>query len=227
MVGGTHMETEKQLLGALLDMTAEQQQATAVALSKLERQAQALDAVIQRAHQAAGEMEQAARKAAPTLQQAVKEGVDQSFAKHLGDAAHAATKALETASRPLLGKVERVTQAAEELDERLNGILRKLGWKWAMVAGGCTVAGIVALSVLGWGAIWWQRNEIARLNEDIVQLKQQAAELEKRKARIKLTECDGRLCAYAASDQGGNYRINWPAPWYANDGSPLVILRGY
>ena len=53
------METEKQLLGALLDMTAEQQQATAVALSKLERQAQALDAVIQRAHQAAGEMEQA------------------------------------------------------------------------------------------------------------------------------------------------------------------------
>ncbi len=69
------METEKQLLGALLDLTAEQQQATAVALSKLERQAQALDAVIQRAHRAAGEMEQAARKAAPTLQQAVKEGV--------------------------------------------------------------------------------------------------------------------------------------------------------
>jgi len=101
----------------------------------------------------------------------------------------------------------------------LNGILRKLGWKWAMVAGGCTVAGIVALSVLGWGAIWWQRNEIARLNEDIVQLKQQAAELEKRKARIKLTECDGRLCAYAASDQGRNYKSNWPAPWYAKEDS--------
>ena len=221
------METEKQLLGALLDMTAEQQQATAVALSKLERQAQALDAVIQRAHRAAGEMEQAAHRAMPTLQQAVKAGVDQSLARNLSDAAHAATKALETASRPLLGKVTQVTQAAEKLEERLNGILRTLGWKWAMVAGGCTVAGIVALSVLGWGAIWWQRNEIARLNEDIVQLKQQAAELEKRKARIKLTECDGRLCAYAASDQGGNYRINWPAPWYANDGSPLVILRGY
>ncbi len=221
------METEKQLLGALLDMTAEQQQAAAAVLSKLERQTQALDAVIQRAHQAAGEMEQVARKAAPTLQQVVKEGVDQSLAKNLGDASHAATKALETASRPLLGKVERVTQAAEKLDERLNGILRKLGLKWAMVAGGCTVAGIVALSLLGWGAIWWQRNEIVRLNEDIAQLKQQAAELEKRKARIKLTECDGRLCAYAASDQGGNYRINWPAPWYANDGSPLVILKGY
>lgn len=221
------METEKQLLGALLDMTAEQQQATAVALSKLERQAQALDAVIQRAHQAAGEMEQAARKAAPTLQQVVKAGVDESLARHLSDATHTATQALETASRPLLGKVARVTQAAEKLDERLSGILKKLGWKWAMVAGGCTVAGIVALSVLGWGAIWWQRNEIARLRADIAQLQQQAAELEKRKARIKLTECDGRLCAYAASDQGGNYRINWPAPRYANDGSPLVILRGY
>lgn len=187
------METEKQLLGALLDLTAEQQQVAAVALSKLERQAQALDAVIQRAHRAAGEMEQAARKATPTLQQVVKEGVDQSLAKHLGDAAHAATKALETASRPLLGKVTQVTQAAEKLEERLNGILRKLGWKWAVVAGGCTVAGIVALSVLGWGAIWWQRNEIARLNADIAQLQQQAAELEKRKARIKLAECDGRL----------------------------------
>lgn len=109
------METEKQLLGALLDMTAEQQQAVAAVLSKLERQAQALDAVIQRAHRAADEMEQAARKAAPTLQQTVKEGVDQSLAKHLGDAAHAATKALETASRPLLGKVERVTHTKSYL----------------------------------------------------------------------------------------------------------------
>ncbi len=220
------METEKQLLGALLDMTAEQQQAAAAVLSKLERQAQALDAVIQRAHRAAGEMEQAARKAAPTLQQAMKEGVDQSLAKNLGDAAHAATKALETASRPLLGKVARVTQAAEKLDERLNGILKKLGWKWVMVAGGCTAAGIVVLSLLGWGAIWWQRNEITRLNADIAQFQQQVAELEKRKARIKLTECDGRLCVYVASDQGG-YHKNWQAPWYTNDGSPLVILRGY
>ncbi len=48
MVGGMRMETEKQLLGALLDMMAEQQQTAAAVLSKLERQAQALDAVIQR-----------------------------------------------------------------------------------------------------------------------------------------------------------------------------------
>jgi hypothetical protein len=220
------METEKQLLGALLDLTAEQQQAAAAVLSKLERQAQAFDAVIQKAQRAAGEMEQAARKAAPTLQQVVKDGVDQSLARNLGDASHTAAKALETASRPLLEKVMRVTQAAEKLEERLNGILRKLGWKWVMTAGGCTAIGIVTLSVLGWGAIWWQRNEITRLNEDIAQLKQQAAELEKRKARIKLEDCDGRLCAHAASDQGG-YHKNWQAPWYAKDGSPLVILKGY
>lgn len=222
------METEKQLLGALLDLTAEQQQAAAAVLTKLERQTQAFDAVIQKAQRAAGEMEQTARKAAPTLQQVVREGVDQFLSNHLGDASRTATKALETASRPLLEKMTRVTQAAEKLDERLSGILKKLGWKWAMVAGGCTVAGILALSLLGWGAIWWQRNEIARLNADIAQLQRQVAELEKRKARIKLTECDGRLCVYAASDQGGNYKSNWQAPWYAKeDGSPLVILKGY
>ena len=220
------METEKQLLGALLDLTAEQQQAAAAVLSKLERQAQAFDAVIQRAQRAAGEMEQAARKAAPILQQVVRDGVDQSLAKNLGDASHTATKALETASRPLLEKVTRVTQAAEKLEERLNGILRKLGWKWVMTAGGCTAVGIVALSVLGWGTIGWQRNEITRLNEDIAQLKQQAAELEKRKARIKLEDCDGRLCVYAASDQG-RYNKDWRPPWQAKDGSPLVILKGY
>lgn len=220
------METEKQLLGALLDITAEQQQAAAAVLSKLERQAQALDTVIQKAQRAAGEIEQVARKAAPTLQQVVREGVDQSLLSHLGDASRTATKALETASRPLLEKVTRVTQAAEKLEGRLNGILQKLGWKWVMTAGGCTAIGIVALSLLGWGSIWWQRNEITRLNEDIAQLKQQAAELEKRKARIKLEECDGRLCVHAASDQGG-YNKDWRAPWYAKDGSPLVILRGY
>lgn len=46
------METEKQLLGALLDLTAEQQQAAAAVLSKLERQAQAFDTVIQRSWRA-------------------------------------------------------------------------------------------------------------------------------------------------------------------------------
>lgn len=95
-----------------------------------------------------------------------------------------------------------------------------------MTAGGCTAIGIVALSLLGWGTIGWQRNEIMRLNEDIAQLKQQAAELEKRKARIKLEECDGRLCVHAASDQGG-YNKDWQPPWRTKDGSPLVILRGY
>jgi hypothetical protein len=220
------METEKQLLGALLDITAEQQQAAAAVLSKLERQAQAFDAVIQKAQRAAGEMEQAARKAVPTLQQVVREGVDQSLSSHLGDASRTATKALETASRPLLEKVTRVTQAAETLEERLNGVLCQLGWKWVMTAGGCTAVGIVALSLLGWGSIWWQRGEITRLNQDLAQLRQQADELEKRKARIKLAECDGRLCAHAASDQGG-YNKNWQAPWYAKDGSPLVILKGY
>ena len=144
----------------------------------------------------------------------------------MGDASHTATKALETASRPLLEKVTRVTQVAERLEERLNGILRRLSWKWVMMAGGCTAIGIVALSLLGWGTIWWQRNEIARLNEDIAQLKQQAAELEKRNARIKLEKCDGRLCVYAASVQGG-YNKDWRPPWQAKDGSPLVILKGY
>lgn len=220
------METEKQLLGALLDLTAEQQQAAAAVLTKLERQAQVFDTVIQKAQRAAGEMEQAARKAVPTLQQVVREGVDQSLSNHLGDASRTATKALETASRPLLEKVTRVTQAAEKLEERLNGILRQLGWKWVMTAGGCTAVGIVALSLLGWGTIWWQRDEITRLNQDIAQLQQQAAELEKRKARIKLAECDGRLCVHAASDQGG-YNKDWQPPWRAKDGSPLVILKGY
>ena len=148
------------------------------------------------------------------------------MARNLGDASHTTTKVLETASRPLLEKVTRVTQAAEKLEERLNGILRKLGWKWAMTAGGCTAIGIVALSLLGWGSISWQRNEIARLKEDIAQLKQQAAELEKRKPRIKLEDCDGRLCVYAATDQGG-YNKEWRPPWTAKDGSPLVILKGY
>jgi len=40
----------------------------------------------------------------------------------------------------------------------------------AALAGGCTTAGILALSLLGWGAIWWQRHEIARFNADIALL---------------------------------------------------------
>jgi hypothetical protein len=44
--------------------------------------------------------------------------------------------------------------------------------------------------------------------------------------KIELTDCGGRLCAYASTNQGENHK-DWKAPWKGKNGLPVLILRGY
>jgi hypothetical protein len=72
----------------------------------------------------------------------------------------------------------------------------------------------------------WQSAELERLNAEIAQRKARLEELNRRGGKIEFEDCDGRLCAYASTNQGKNYK-DWQAPWTGKDGLPLVILRGY
>jgi hypothetical protein len=72
----------------------------------------------------------------------------------------------------------------------------------------------------------WRSAELERLNTEIAQSEARLEELNRRGGKIELTDCGGRLCAYASTNQGENYK-DWKAPWSGREGLPLVILRGY
>jgi hypothetical protein len=102
-----------------------------------------------------------------------------------------------------------------------------------LLAFSAAAGGIVAVLLVGWLSIGWQRGQIDALSEqktalesDIAELQANVAALNKKGGRIKLSECGGRLCIEASTNQGKDM-ADWHGPWKSAQGVPLVIPRGY
>ena len=221
---------QQQLLATLIQLSDEQQHRIAELLNRLERQTQTLTRASQQVEQAASALDRNGQKTALHLQAAVREGVETALHATLATVSQRAGRAFEDAGRPLLHTLAGVTKAAEETEERLQRAVKTFRWKWGAIAGGAALAAVVAV-ILG---VWlmaslmvsWRSAELEQLNAEIAQRQARLEELDRRGGKIELTDCGGRLCAYAASDQGG-YNKDWRPPWKAKDGSPLVILKEY
>jgi hypothetical protein len=221
---------QQQLLATLIQLSDEQQHRIADLLTQLEGQAQTLTRASQQAAQAANALDRGGQKTALTLQAAVREGVETALHATLTTVSQRAERAFEEAGRPLLHTLAGVTKAAEETEERLQRAVKTFRWKWGAIAGGAALAAVVTIILGVWlmatFMVSWQSAELERLNAEIAQRKARLEELDRRGGKIELTDCDGRLCAYASTNQGENYK-DWKAPWSGRDNLPLVILRGY
>ena len=221
---------QQQLLATLIQLSDEQQHRIAELLSRLEGQAQTLTRASQQAEHAANALDRNGQKTALALQAAVREGVETALQATLTTVSQHAEQAFEEAGRPLLHTLAGVTKAAEETEDRLQRAVKTFQWKWGVIAGGTALAAVVAVILGVWLTasmlVSWQSAELERLNAEIAQSEARLKELTKRGGKIELTDCGGRLCAYASTNQGENYK-DWQAPWTGKDGLPLVILRGY
>jgi hypothetical protein len=220
----------QQLLATLIQLSDEQQNRIAELLNRLEQQTQKLTHASQQAAQAANALDRSGQKTALTLQAAVQEGVETALHATLTTLSQRAERAFEDAGQPLLHTLAGVTKAAEEIENRLQRTVKTFRWQWGLVAGGAALAAVVAIILGVWLTasmlVSWQSAELERLNAEIAQSEARLKELDKRGGKIELTDCGGRLCAYASTNQGENYK-DWKAPWAGKDGLPLVILRGY
>ena len=220
----------QQLLATLIQLSDEQQHRITELLSRLEGQAQTLARASQQAAQAANALDRSGQKTALTLQAAVREGVETALHATLTTVSQRAERAFEDAGRPLLHTLAGVTKAAEETEERLRRAVQTFRWKWGAIAGGAALATVVAVTLGVWLAVStlvsWRSAELEQLNAEIAQRKARLEELDRRGGKIELTDCGGRLCAYASTNQGKGYK-DWKAPWSGRDDLPLVILRGY
>ena len=220
----------QQLLATLIQLSDEQQSRIAELLDRLEGQAQTLARVSQQAAQAANALDRGGQKTALHLQAAVRESVETALHATLTTVSQRAGRAFEDAGRPLLHSLAGITKAAEETEERLQRAVKTFRWKWGAIAGGAALAAVVAVILGVWLTasllVSWRSAELEQINAEIAQRKARLEELDRRGGKIELTDCGGRLCAYASTNQGENYK-DWKAPWSGREGLPLVILRGY
>lgn len=221
---------QQQLLATLIQLSDEQQHRIAELLNRLEGQAQTLTRASQQAEHAASALDRSGQKTALHLQAAVREGVETALQATLTTVSQRAERAFEDAGQPLLHTLAEVTKSADAIEHRLQRTVKTFRWKWGAIAGGTALAAVLILIFGMWLAVStlvsWRSAELEQLNAEIAQGKARLEALNRRGGKIELTDCDGRLCVYAASNQGG-YNKEWRPPWKARDGSPLVILRGY
>ena len=184
----------------------------------------------QQAAQAANALDHSGQKTALTLQAAVQEGVETALHDTLTTLSQRAEWAFEDAGQPLLHTLAGITKAAEETEDRLQRAVKTFQWKWGAIAGGAALAAVVAVILGVWltasTLVAWRSAELEQLNAEIAQRKVRLEELDRRGGKIELTDCGGRLCAYASTNQGKGSK-DWKTPWSGREGLPLVILRGY
>lgn len=211
------MDPQK-MLGILLHTTEQQSQTADKLLAELRNQVAALEAATK-----------SANDASPAIQKAVGEAARKAVTDSLSEAPKTSLEAFKAACQPVFKAMRDATKAVDDAEGQLRSAGAWFGWKVVGIA-----AGLVAVAgALAWAGIAWERHQVVALQEqktalqeDVAQLNTRVAELEKRGGRIKYTTCGGRLCIEANTNQGGELN-NWTGPWKNDQGTPLVIPKGY
>ncbi|MER2622518.1 MAG: hypothetical protein ABTS22_01090 [Accumulibacter sp.] len=220
----------QQLLATLIQLSDEQQRRIAELLERLEGQTRTLTTASQRAAQAANALDHSGQKTALHLQAAVRESVETTLHDTITTLSQRAEGAFQDAGRPLLHTLAEVAKSADAIEQRLQRAVKTFRWKWSLIAGGAALAAVLILIFGAWLAastlVSWRSAELEQLDAEIAQRQVRLEELDRHGGKIELTDCGGRLCAYASTNQGKGHK-DWKAPWSGREGLPLVILRGY
>ncbi|WP_028997653.1 hypothetical protein [Azohydromonas australica] len=247
------MDNPQQELFGLLALAEEQQKVVTKALQGLakeraelakEREALAEERAVltdaaERMAELADAVTTATEQAAPRLQQAAGTAAGAAVRQSLAGISGTAVAALKTATEPVLTTINGAAQAAREADGTLTRSLNGFGWKLAAVVGGVSSAAVLVVIVAAWSMVEWQLHQMAglveqhaALEDEVQQLQANIAALAKKGGRIVMTECGGRLCIEASSNQGkddNGQPIPLRGAWHTTDGRSvaLVIPRGY
>lgn len=196
------MTPEERLFGVMA-IAEENTKAAKIAINDVVREREALERTIAALDTKIAGLQIAVGNAASTGAKAA-----------LGDAPTVAADALKTA------KAKLDTATAD-----LQKSAKWLSWKLAGIAAFLSVFLIGAGYLIARSGLP-STEEMKANREEIKTMEANIEDLKKRGGKIKLQDCEGRLCVAVSTNQGKGLE-SWAAPWHAADKTGLVIPRGY
>lgn len=190
-------DSREQQLYQLMLLAEEQQKAASAAIAAMASERAALASTV------------------ITLQKAVSSAAADQVKESIGTAPKEAVRALD--------------QATEALRDAAGDVRSAGAWVSYKTAAAVALVGVLVLAVvygIGRYMVASTQSEIRDLRAERDTLQAAVEDLQRRGGKAKLTTCGNRLCIEASSNQGEGYE-QWAAPWKAQNGANLVILRGY
>jgi hypothetical protein len=196
---------------------------------EIEAMLQKMQAASRAVNAASSEVRQAGVAVVPAVTQATAQAVEASMQRAFVDIAAPARTALEAAMKPVNEQFMGLAQRILQMEAMARRAMTWFSVKWIAL----TAAGFVGMSAMAWASVWWQRNAVSELTAekttlevDIAEMQVNAAALAKKGARIKITDCGGRLCIVASKNQTGSFS-DWHGLWNDKTGQTMVIPNGY
>jgi hypothetical protein len=196
---------------------------------EIEEMLKKMQAAARAANAASAEVRQAGAAVVPAVTHATAQAVEVSMQRAFVDIAAPTREALEAAVKPVTEQFLGLAQRILQLEATARNAMTWFSAKWIAL----TAAGFIGMSAMAWASVWWQRNAVneltaqkTALEADIAEMQVNAAALAKKGARIKITDCGGRLCIVASKNQTGSFS-EWHGLWNDKTGQTMVIPNGY
>ncbi|MDM5182024.1 hypothetical protein PO883_33155 [Massilia sp. DJPM01] len=188
------MDDIEKNLYLLMEVAEQQQKAVSTALAGLDKRQIEL---AKTAVQLQGIGEQLVPKAA----QAASEGAARGVKTELESASQTASDAVAVACQPLLAGLAGVAGETATAEGQLKEAVKWFGWRWAALAAATACGAILAVTLAAWGAVWWQRSQLADLkierdqvNGEVTAAQSTLAALNKRTGGVRYVNAsDGKF----------------------------------
>lgn len=135
------------------------------------------------------------------------------MANALVSVSQAASDSLAGAVAPALKAITGAAGRAQKAEQSLRSAVSWVGWKWAAI---CAAASAGLLVV-----VWSLAVLMTPSGSEMAELRAHAIDLERRGGKIKLSTCDGRLCARV------DIKSSESAARYGENSEKWMILDGY
>lgn len=150
------MDDIEKNLYLLMEVAEQQQKAVSAALAGLDKRQIELT-------QTAAQLQAIGQQLVPKAAQAASDGAARAVKTELENASQTATAAVAAACKPLLAGLAGVTGETATAEGQLKEAVKWFGWRWAALAAATACGAILAVTLAAWGAVWWQRSQLADL----------------------------------------------------------------
>ena len=174
-------DAETRLYG-LMEIADQQQAAVQVALTGLTAEREAL-----------ARERQALAQDARTLQLSTQAAVRQAVTASMVEAATEGMEAVRTATGPLLGRLDQVTEGAERAKATLRQVILWASWRWLGGAVAVITGAMVFAGLLCGMALWWEQGSLKAVELKKAQMQAEIAEMQSNYDTLKNAGALGRV----------------------------------